>query len=236
MVGREDTADYPAEVQDVSSIGSMFGDLNAEAIVALEPDLALAADTISPEQVQTMEDIGITVFSLANPMSFDALYENINKVGTLTGHEDEAATLVSELRERVDITLAAAASADPVKVFYEVDGTDPSSPWTTGSGTFQDVLIGLASGTNIASDLQGWGQINLEEIVARDPDVIIFGQGPWVPTTPESIAARVGWSDITAVASGAVYGIDTNWVDRPGPRLVDAFETIVRLLHPELFE
>jgi iron complex transport system substrate-binding protein len=236
VVGREETADYPAEAQEVTSIGSMFGDLNTEAMVALEPDLALAADTISPEQVQAIEAVGITVISLANPMGFEALYKNLIMVGVLTGHEDEAAELVDELRQRVDLTLAAVDGVDPVKVFYEVDGTDPNSPWTTGSGTFQDVLIGLASGTNIASDFQGWGQINLEEIVARDPEVIIFGQGPWVPTTSESLSERVGWGAITAVASGAVYGIDTNWVDRPGPRLVDAFEAMARLIHPELFE
>ncbi len=236
VVGRDETADYPAEAQEVTSIGSMFGDLNTEAMVALEPDLALAADTISPEQVQAIEAVGITVISLANPMGFEALYKNLIMVGVLTGHEDEAAELVDELRQRVDLTLAAVDGVDPVKVFYEVDGTDPNSPWTTGSGTFQDVLIGLASGTNIASDFQGWGQINLEEIVARDPEVIIFGQGPWVPTTSESLSERVGWGAITAVASGAVYGIDTNWVDRPGPRLVDAFEAMARLIHPELFE
>jgi iron complex transport system substrate-binding protein len=38
------------------------------------------------------------------------------------------------------------------------------------------------------------------------------------------------------VQQGAVYGIDANWVDRPGPRLVDALEAMARFIHPELFE
>ena len=236
IVGREDTADFPAEALEIPSIGSLFGDINTEAIVALAPDLALAAGTISPEQVQAIEDVGIPVYFLANPMTFDELYDNLELVGTLTGREEAASALAEELKMRVDSTLAAIAGSEPVKVFYEVDGTDPNSPWTTGIGTFQDVLIGLAGGENIAADIQGWGQMNLEELVARDPQVIIYGEGPWVPTTPESLAERAGWGSITAVLDGAVYGIDTNWVDRPGPRLVDAFETMARLLHPELFE
>jgi iron complex transport system substrate-binding protein len=236
VVGREDTADYPAEALDIPSIGSLFGDINTEAIVALEPDLALAAGIITPEQVQAIEDVGIPVYFLADPMSFDELFDNLRVVGKLTGHEQRAADLADELSQRVDAIRNSVEGAETVKVFYEVDGTDPNSPWTTGSGTFQDLLIGLAAGTNIASDIQGWGQINLEEIVARDPELILFGEGPWLPTTPESLSARVGWNGITAVVNEAVYGIDTNWVDRPGPRLVDALETMARLLHPELFE
>jgi len=181
LVGRDDISDYPPEAQAVTSIGSTYGQLNSEAILALEPDLVLAADT------------------------------------------------------RVEAVTDKVASADPVRVFYEVDGTDPTAPWTTGAGTFQDVLMGLAGGENIAGDIQGWGQMNLETIVARDPQVIIFGAGPWVPTTAESLAARTGWDIISAVQTGRVHGIDTNWVDRPGPRLVDALEQIAVFIHPELF-
>jgi iron complex transport system substrate-binding protein len=236
IVGREDTADYPPEAIEITSIGSLFGDINTEAIVALEPDLALAAGTISPEQVQAIEDVGIPVFYLSNPMSFEELFEDIRTVGILAGRQEEAAALVDELSTRVEAVMDKLTGVDPVKVFYEIDGTDPSSPWTTGEGTFQDVLIGIAGGENIAADIVGWGQMNLEELVARDPAVIIFGEGPWVPTTPESLSERTGWGEITAVVNGDVYGIDTNWVDRPGPRLVDAFETFARLLHPELFK
>jgi iron complex transport system substrate-binding protein len=76
----------------------------------------------------------------------------------------------------------------------------------------------------------------LEEIIARDPVVIVFSEGPWVTTTPESVAERPGWEEITAVVNGDVYGIDANWIDRPGPRYVDALEALAKLLHPELFE
>ncbi len=236
VVGRDEVSDFPPEALDVPSIGSTYGELNTEAILALEPDLVLAATITSPEQVQTLEVLGIPVFLLANPDDFSGLLENIGVVGILTGHEAEAEALAAGLDERIEAVTQKAADAELVSVFYEVDGTDPTAPWTTGAGTFQDVLIGLVGGENIALDIAGWGQMSLEEIVTRDPQVVIFGEGPWVPTTVESYSDRSGWGEIAAVVDGRVYGIDTNWVDRPGPRLVDALEEMALMIHPELFE
>ena len=236
VVGRDEVSDSPPEVLDVASIGSTYGELNTEAILALDPDLVLAATITSPEQVHTLEALGIPVYLLSNPADFPGLLENISAVGVLTGNEAGAETLSESLDARIAAVTQKAAGAERVSVFYEVDGSDPTAPWTTGAGTFQDVLIGLVGGENIGVEIAGWGQMSLEEIVTRNPRVVIFGEGPWVPTTAESFLERSGWGEIAAVVDGRVYGIDTNWVDRPGPRLVDALEQMALMIHPELFE
>ncbi|MGB2894882.1 MAG: ABC transporter substrate-binding protein [Anaerolineales bacterium] len=236
VIGRDEVSDYPPEALEVASIGSTYGELNTEAILALEPDLVLAATITSPEQVQTLDALGIPVYLLSNPMDFPGLLKNISVVGILTGNEVEAVALIENLEARISAVAQKAAGAARASVFYEVDGTDPTAPWTTGAGTFQDVLIGLVGGENIAAEIEGWGQMSLEEIVTRNPQVVIFGEGSWVPTTVESFTDRTGWGEIAAVVDGRVYGIDTNWVDRPGPRLVDALEEMALMIHPELFE
>ena len=236
VVGRDDFSDYPPEAVDITSVGSMYGDLNAENIIALEPDLILAAMINSPEHVQALEDLGLTVFVLPNPMSMDELCQILEMAGRLTGRESEAAKLVEGLEARVDMVISKLVGVEPVKVYYEVDGTDPNAPWTIGTDTFQDVMIRMVGGENIAADVQGYVLFSLEELVARDPAVMIFSAGPWVSTTPESVAERAGWGDILAVANGEVYGIDANWIDRPGPRMVDALEAMAMILHPERFE
>jgi iron complex transport system substrate-binding protein len=236
MVGRDELSDYPPEALDLPSIGTTYGDLNTEAIVALEPDLVMAAMINSPEHVQAIEDLGIAVFVLPNPSVFTDLYDILKTAGVLAGREDEAEELAEALEVRVEVVLETVEDAEPVLVYYELDGTDPTAPWTTGPGTFQDVLITLAGGENVASEIEFWGQISAEAIVARDPAVIIFEEAPWVPTTAEMIAERVGWGDITAVVEGAVYGIDSNLTARPGPRYVDALERMAMLLHPDLFK
>ncbi len=235
IVGRDEISDYPEAAQAIASIGSTYGELNTEAILALEPDLILGADITSPEQIAAMENLGLPVFVLANPTDFEGLFGNLTLAGEITGHAPEAEQLASELRGRVQAVEQSLQAADRPTVYYEVDGTDPTAPWTTGAGTFQSLLITMAGGQNVAEGIDGWGQISLEELVAQDPAVIIFGQGPWMSTTSEGLAARTGWGGLTAVQEGAVFGIDANWIDRPGPRMVDALEAMARFIHPELF-
>ncbi len=236
VIGRDEISDFPPEAQAVTSIGSTYGELNTEAILALEPDLVLAATITSPEQVEALENLGLTLYLLPNPMTFEELFENLLTVGDLTGHTAEAETLTESLQARVKAVTDAVQSVEPVRVFYEVDGSDPTAPWTTGTGTFQDLLISMVGGENMAAGIEGWGQINLETIVTADPQVILFGAGPWVPTTVDSLSARAGWEGIEAVLTGRIHPIETNWVDRPGPRMVNALELMAKLVHPEKFE
>jgi iron complex transport system substrate-binding protein len=217
-------------------VGGGWGEINTELLLTLESDLVLAADIHTEEQVQELEYLGLTVFWVPNFSSFDELFENIENLGRLTGQLEIARSRIDALQNRVDAVLALVEGIDPVSVYYEVDGSDPSAPWTTGSNTFQDVLISLAGGDNVASDLEGWVQISPEAILVADPEVILFAVGPFVGSTVESISSRPGWEDITAVMNGAVYAVDTNIVDRPGPRQVDALELFAAYFHPELFE
>jgi iron complex transport system substrate-binding protein len=235
LVGRDELTDYPPEALEIENIGTPYGQLNTEAVVALEPDLVLAADINPPEQVAAVEDLGIPVFVVPNPLVFQDLYDNITALGKLTGHAQKAAELNASLSDRVERIVDALAEAEPVSVYYEIDGTDPTAPWTTGGGTFQDYLITQAGGDNIAADLDMWQTISLEEIVTRDPQVIVFEVGPFIPTTADSLGERAGWSDIAAVQNGRIYGVDTNLTGRPGPRLVDGLEKLAEMLHPELF-
>lgn len=235
VVGREDFSDFPPEALDLPSIGTTFDSINTEALVSLSPDLVLAAGLTPPEQIEAVQTLGIAIFALENPLDFEGLYANLETVGALTGHEAEAEALIDELQGRVNAVLDTVRDAEAINVYYEVDGTDPTSPWTTGTGTFQDYLITQAGGANVAAEIDAWGQISLEQLVVMDPQVIIFGEGAWVPTTAETLSERAGWADISAVVHGQIFALDTNLTDRPGPRMVDAFELLARSLHPELF-
>lgn len=235
VVGRDDFSDFPAEVANVASIGSTFGPLNTEAIVALEPDLVVAAEINTPEQVKSLEDLGITVYYFKNPADFDGMYNDLETMGTLTGHEDEAAALVESLSARVEAVESAVATiTEKPTVFYEIDGTDPAKPWTTGPGTFMDMMITKAGGVNIGGVLSdSYAQISVEEIVLQDPNIIVLGDTLY-GVTIESIAQRAGWGDLTAVKEGSIFAFDDNLASRPGPRLVDGLEELLKILHPEL--
>jgi iron complex transport system substrate-binding protein len=238
VIARDSFSDFPPEVATVPDIGSTWETLNLEQLVALQPDLVLAAGIQSPEQVKAMEDAGLKVFLVPNPVVLEDLYANLEAVGRLIGREAEATALIESLKSRVAAVDAKIATTNQKPtVFYELDASqDPAKPWTAGPGSFHDALIARAGGMNIAAKLDSaWAQMSLEQIVAADPDIILLGDAKW-GTTPESVAQRPGWGSLRAVKEGRVIPFDDDTISRPGPRLVDALENLARILHPEIFK
>ncbi len=238
VVGRDSFSDYPPEAKNVADIGGGVGSLNVEAILSKKPDLVLASPLTPPEQIADLVKANLTVYVLPNPKSFDDLYTNLETVGKLTGHETQTATLVTSLKARVKAVTdkVANVSQRPV-VYYELDATDPSAPYTSGPDTFVDVLIRAAGGENFGSNLKGdWVQVSVETLLTRQPDYIVLGDNTYGGVTPEQVKARAGWDALKAVQDGKVYIFDDNTVSRPGPRLVDGLEAMAKLIHPELFK
>ena len=236
VVGVTDFCDYPEEAKSIEKVGGM--EHNLEKIVALNPDLVLAIGG-SPAQVEKateMEKLGLAVLVL-EPGDIEGIMANIELVGKATGAEKEASQLVAELRKRFDDIIARAKGAESSPtVFFELDATDPSKPYTPGPGSFIDALISLAGGSNVAASAKmQWAQLSTEEIIAQDPEVIVLGDAGY-GVTVEMVKERPGWSVITAVKNGAIYPIDDILISRPGPRIIDGLEALARIIHPELFE
>ncbi len=214
-----------------------MGDYSYETIASLNPDLVIAAGINTADQVKALEDLGLTVYYIANPTDFDGLYQIIQDVGKLTGRDEEAAILTASLAERVKAVedTVATATTTPV-VFYELDGSDPAKPWTSGPGTFVDMVIAKAGGKNVGSALSGsWAQISVEDLLIQNPDIIILGDSAY-GMTPDQVAARVGWENIKAVKENQIYAFNDDLVTLAGPRLVDGLEELAKLIHPELFK
>lgn len=235
VIGRDEFSDYPAETSSIESVGGSMGEYSVEAIVALKPDLVLAAEINSPELVKQLEDLGLTVYYLKNPLTLEELYVNLEYVAQLTGQDPTK--LTDSLKARVDAVdeKIMPLSARP-SVFYEIDATDPAKPYTYGPGTFGDLLITRAGGFNIGGELTDpYPQISLEQIVVSNPSIILLGDSMW-GVTVGSVAARPGWETIEAVKSSQIFPIDDNLISRPGPRLVDGLEQLAKLLHPAVFQ
>ncbi len=237
VVGRDEFTDYPEEAKSLPSVGGSMGQYSTEQIVALKPDLVLAAEINTPELVKQLEDLGLTVYYLKNPTTLEEMYTNLGIVGQLTGHD--VTSLVDSLKTRVkavDDKLAPISSRPTV--FYEIDATDASKPYSYGPGTFGDLLIQRAGGANLVSLVgikDAYPQVSLEQIVKTNPNFIVLGDSNF-GTTPEAVKARAGWEVLDAVKNDKIFPFDDNLVSRPGPRLVDGLEQLAKLFHPELFK
>lgn len=233
VIARDDFSNYPQEAVDLPSIGGAQG-YNLELITSLQPDLVLAAEINSTEDVKAMEDLGLTVYYMKNPSDLDALYKNLVLIGEITGHKKDAETLAKSLKERVSVVEKAVDDiTDRPIVFYELDGSDPAKPWTSGSGTYIDMLLQKAGAVNAAAGMSSaWAQISQEALIVENPDIILLGDSIY-GVLPADVAARPGWEQIKAVIENRVYAFNDDLVSRPGPRMVDGLEELFKLIHPD---
>jgi iron complex transport system substrate-binding protein len=231
VVGVTEYCNYPLEAAEKPKVGD-FVNTDLELVVGLEPDLVLATTMHMAETVPAIQERGIAVFVL-DPQSVDSVLEEISILGQITGREEAADALVTDMQARIDAVQEKVKDAPRPKVFWELG----PELFTVGPDTFVGDLIDLAGGENVAGDADTpWPQLSVEAIILRDPDVIILADHNYGQTT-EMVKERPGWEDIRAVKEGNIIEItNDDIVSRPGPRLIDGLEFLARALHPDLFE
>jgi iron complex transport system substrate-binding protein len=236
IVGVTDFDDYPPEVADVDSVVTM-AQVDVEAVVAAEPDLVIAAgNELTPTAViEQLTGLGLAVMTLY-PESLDEIYADIELVGRALDRDEAARTLVEGMESRVEAVHSAVADLERPRTFYEV-GVFEGAIYTAGAGSFLASLIETAGGEPITGDALSTS-IEIEDLVAADPELILLGDASYDPAiTAESVAARPGWETMTAVADGRVVPVAEDiLITRPGPRIVDGLEALARAIHPDAFE
>ena len=227
VVGRGEYCDYPAEVLTLPVLGS-GGNTNIEEILALQPDLVLMSTMSQPvEQVEAMENAGAPVF-VTRATNIEGVYEAIEGIGQTVGKSQEAKAVVDSMKLTFDALKAKVPAGDkPKTVYFEVSPLQYGL-WTAGKNTFMNELAEMLGLKNIFEDVDGWAEVSQEQIIARNPDLIVtvtmyFGEGP---KPDEEIAARAGWADIAAVKNGKILVADNNAITRPGPRLAEAAQSL----------
>jgi len=235
VVGVSNYCDYPEAAKLKAKVGDAFNP-SLERIVELEPDLVL---TVKQEQLnRELDALGIK-FMVLDPEDIDGILGDIELVGEITGTEKKADELIKDMQDSISQVIALVEDAPEVRVFFIVDATDLTLPWTAGTGSFIDALITMAGGENIAAKAQGaWVQFSLEQIVSSDPEIIIIQTMiGGIPTiSKEELDEHPVWGEMTAVKQGKICFIDGDLVSRPGPRIVRGLEEMAKIIHPELFE
>jgi iron complex transport system substrate-binding protein len=235
LVGVTDFDDYPPEVVDIDKVVTM-AQVDVEAVVAAAPDLVLAAGNgLTPTAViDQLSELGLAVIVLY-PESLDEVAADIELVGTAIGQEEEAAAVVEAMDARIAAVEEAVAGIERPRTFYEVSVFE-GVIYTAGEGSFLASLIDTAGGEPITGDALSTS-IEVEDLVAADPELILLGDATYDETiTPESVAARPGWDALTAVEDGRVVVVTEDVViTRPGPRIVDGLEALARHIQPDAF-
>ncbi|PGF18053.1 ABC transporter substrate-binding protein [Natrinema sp. CBA1119] len=201
----------------------------AEEIVALNPDVVLAANiaTFNEDLLQTLDDAGITVVVLDTATSLDDVRENVRVTGQVTGECAGAEETIDWMDERLEIYEDALENESEPLAYY--DGGENGD--THGTETFQHEVMTTAGLTNLAASVgqTGWGQMNAEVVVDEDPEWIVYPDRTAEPPSADSL------EETTAITEGNVVAVDDNAMSQPGPNVVYAIETIIEQVHPEVY-
>lgn len=237
VVGVTEHDNYPEEVKEKESIGGL--DFNVEKVISLKPDLVLAhgssADSLAVA-LQQLRDSGINVLVVNDAKNFDQVYASIELIGKATGKKQEAEKLAADIKAKIQEVEDKAneiKEEDRKKVFVEVF-PEPEI-YTVGTNTFMNEMLEIINAENIVTE-EGWPVISEEAIIERNPDVIIATYGHYTDDPVEPIKNRDGWQDITAVKNGHVAAVNSDAVNRTGPRIAQGVEELAKAVYPEIFE
>jgi iron complex transport system substrate-binding protein len=235
LVGVTDFDAYPEEVANVADV-VIGGSVDVEKVVAAQPELILAAgnELIPTAVIDQLTNLGFPVLSLY-PNSLDDIYADIELVGAAIDAIGVADGLVASMKARADAVATAVSGAARPRTFYEV-GVFEGTIYTAGEDSFIASLISIAGGDPITGDPASTA-IQLEDLIAADPELILLGDAAYDPSiTAATVAARPGWGEMTAVQDGSIVVVlDDVVITRPGPRIVDGLEALAEAIHPDLF-
>ena len=226
VVAVDDQSDFPEDVPTTDLSGY---EPNLEAIIEYEPDLVVSG-FLAEDIVAGLEAAGAEVLIQDAPADLEGTYDQIAELAIATGHEDEGAELVADMRAEIDELVATVPERDAAPTYYhELDDT----LYSVTSATFIGQLYTLAGLENIADEADpdgefgGYPQLSAELLVAADPDFIFLADTECCGQTAETVAARPGFAGLSAVSNGQVVELSDDVASRWGPRVVELLGTII---------
>jgi iron complex transport system substrate-binding protein len=217
VIAVDDQSDYPKEAPRTKLSGFTP---NVEAIAGYKPDLVvLSYDTGGVVASLSKLDIRVLVQPAATDLG--QAYAQITSLGSVTGHLAKAKSVVAGMKARIAKIVAAAPKATALSVYHELE----PDLYSATSKTFIGKIYRLFGLKNIAdaADATGTGypKLSNEYIVGSNPSLIVLADVRCCGQTPQTVAARPGWSGIAAVRNHAIVRIDDSIASRWGPRVVN---------------
>ncbi len=196
---------------------------NAEAVAAYGPDLVVIQNDAN-DLVAQLDALDIPVLVQGAAVGLDDVYDQIEALGVVTGHPDEATDLATSMQAQIEQVVTDAPSEAAGMTYFHEISTDY---YTTSSAGFIGAVYGLFDLVNIADEAAeaagtDFPQMAEEAIIQADPDLVYTTSG----ATAEDVAARPGWDEVDAVANDAVVVLPADIPSRWGPRVVDFVQVV----------
>ncbi|MDQ4051284.1 MAG: ABC transporter substrate-binding protein [Actinomycetota bacterium] len=225
VVAVDDQSDYPVGVPTTELSGY---EPNVEAILGYEPDLVVTSGD-SGDLVSSLDKVGVPVLVLPSATKLEESYDQIERLGAATGHDEEAAEVVTEMQTGIEEAVAAAPDARGLTYFHEL-GPDL---YTVTGNTFIGEVYGLFGMTSVADETgkgDDYPQLSTEYVVSSDPDLVLLADNECCGITPADVQKRPGWEQMSAVRNDRIHLVDEDITSRWGPRVVEFVELVGKLV------
>jgi ABC-type Fe3+-hydroxamate transport system substrate-binding protein len=226
VVGRTEWDIWSDSVRAVPDLGAGLRP-NVEAVLAKKPDLVvLYASADNADAARQLRAAGVRVVSLKVDQLADFRRATL-LLGEATGERNRAQLVVDSVTTTLDSVRAVTRDLPHPSVFWHI--------WdapiiTIGRGSYMNDIVAIAGGRNVYADVAAASPtVSIEDVIHRDPDVVIAG-----PVGAARMRASAIWRSVNAVRRGHIAVVDTMLVGRPGARLGEAAVSIARLLHPDV--
>lgn len=230
LVGRSDY-DTGLGVDSVASVGGAL-DPSLERLVALRPDLVIGWHSAGANPVRDrLRELGIAFLAVRTTDTTD-IFRTIGVLGRVTGRDASADSVAAAVRSQLAAVRASVAGRPPRTAFYVV-GDEPLM--TAGPGTFTVQLMEIAGGRTAFPDATGQPQyVSMEELVRRQPEVVLLPVGDGGDARVAELAGRPGWRELNAFRAGTVRALPADEVNRMGPGIGQTARRFRDALHPDL--
>ena len=233
----------------VALTNSHSGDINAEEMLAMDPDVIFMTGSGTSDSYKALKEAGLTVVcfptaSSTNGSSIDALgtlSDWLNQMALVLDDEFPAADLIeynNETLEYVSTTLADVAEEDkPTALFIYSLGDDTLR--VCAGGHYSDYWLQNSGAINVAAELSGIPDADIEQIMAWDPDIIYITA--FNSAMPEDLYNNTfsgfDWSYLSAVQNKQVYKVPLGSYRWYAPSMDGALmlQWMAKTNHPELF-
>lgn len=225
IVGAVEYSDYPPEARRIPRVGDNRA-IDIERVLAMKPDLIVAwFHGNVGRQIDQIRSLGLPVY-YSQPRTIDDIASGLEHMGRLAGTEKTAAGAARGIRERVRSLRERYGTREPVSVFYEIW----NQPLYTVNGEhlISDV-IRLCGGTNVFAGLRVLAPtVTHEAVLKADPVAIVASD--MAGARPEWLDDWKAWPDLQAVKLDNLFFIESDLINRHGPRIVEAARQLCEML------
>lgn len=210
---------------------------DAEAIIALEPDIIIASGYnkigSAEDPYKAIIEAGIPVVYIPSSDSIEGIYKDIEFIASLVNEEKKGEEIITDMKEKISkYEELGKTIKDKKKVYFEI--SPAPSLFTFGHSTFLNEMIEVIGAENVFENEKSWFAPTEEAILDANSDVILTNVN-YVENPIKEISSRNGWENIKAIKNGDVYYIDSNSSARGNQNIIKALDEMAKAIYPDVY-